>query len=752
MSNWELNKENIRPARSGIDLSLLNSDKDKIADLQRVFAEQIEQEEEDAALKTAVSIVKQYQALGDVNELYNSIKQLIATMFDCQTLFNNPTFVRLWMTYADLCDDSRPVFRHMYDRRIGEFVPDFYMAWSMIYEQLGEIEQAHEALQLGLKTTKSRKLSTYFEGFLERFPTLSNENTLSLASLSFQEGKMRALQQLDRIKNAPDKPINVYTDRREELPQRLSDATLGQLSTVPVPQERQQENIQPFAETFVLPQKKVERQRNDFAIFVDDSFKTRKKKEAAPRRKKTKKEKWVVVYDDVFDQEPELSFEERRAELPRYRPLPKRTHTHSTVKANVKKNLSFITPAKLIQTPAMRPSRKMAPQTPLNNDGMTMIGAQVAQDVLDMYGQDIETGYSPAIKRRRRDPELGMIRNSVIATYDEDDVHTGMTTLLSEDNSITSKLQNNTFLSDFTPNPKTELISKEDVFEIREDTVFVDATQFASVQPSGVSLQQMALPEYKFVDLLHKRVKTKEQRELDSMEALTILQSESYITFQLPFIENANYILDGMNYVFEGCKARVFNDNSTEEYVCRVFHSQDGEMDACMHFEAYNKGFEEILLQPIVVAHFPASNIFILLFSVAPTAIVRMVYPIEEDLQILQIILFLLRCYQACKESNIFIPSLSVDTLAFTNQAIVLASVAGAAKVEWDDSHSMDMCSLMLDILSCFMDGTAGRFHIIPKRLSQYSEFILSFEDVVSFASEDDIISYYNQGLELLGQ
>lgn len=63
---------------------------------------------------------------------------------------NDPEYVKLWVTYADLLSDPADVFRYMNERGIGQSVALFYMAWSWLAEHRGDFALADKVYSLGV--------------------------------------------------------------------------------------------------------------------------------------------------------------------------------------------------------------------------------------------------------------------------------------------------------------------------------------------------------------------------------------------------------------------------------------------------------------------------------------------------------------------------------------------------------------------------------------------------------------------------
>ena len=90
-----------------------------------------------------------YPAGGVESGLLPALERATRSFADDIARANDPAYVRLWMTYADLLADPGDVFRYMDARGIGGKTALFYMGWAWLAEHRGDFALADRVYALG---------------------------------------------------------------------------------------------------------------------------------------------------------------------------------------------------------------------------------------------------------------------------------------------------------------------------------------------------------------------------------------------------------------------------------------------------------------------------------------------------------------------------------------------------------------------------------------------------------------------------
>ncbi|KYQ90213.1 putative protein serine/threonine kinase [Tieghemostelium lacteum] len=167
VSDWENVKENILPLNSGRDPSKLASfGKASLSSSITTPTPELEIEKEKFE-----NLIKEYK--GDdpidnwlkytkwVQQSYpggNMKNELIVLLERCTKLFlswekykNDPRYLRIWITYADMCSDPVEIFSFLETNKIGCNLSLLYEARAIVYENKGNYQQADLAYQQGIQ-------------------------------------------------------------------------------------------------------------------------------------------------------------------------------------------------------------------------------------------------------------------------------------------------------------------------------------------------------------------------------------------------------------------------------------------------------------------------------------------------------------------------------------------------------------------------------------------------------------------------
>ncbi|KAF2075951.1 hypothetical protein CYY_002754 [Polysphondylium violaceum] len=168
LSDWENVKENILPLKTGRDPT-------KLATFARTSVGGLSNEDLEKEKEKYETLIKEYT--GDdpmdlwlkyvkwVQQSYpggNMKTELIKILERCTKLFysyekykNDHRYLRIWITYADMCRDPVEIFAFLENRGIGSSLSLLYEAKAIVFENKGNYQAADEAFKLGIQRKAS---------------------------------------------------------------------------------------------------------------------------------------------------------------------------------------------------------------------------------------------------------------------------------------------------------------------------------------------------------------------------------------------------------------------------------------------------------------------------------------------------------------------------------------------------------------------------------------------------------------------
>jgi hypothetical protein len=108
-------------------------------------------------------------------DLFKQIEKCCKTLEKQEYYRNDKSYLRLWITYADMTNQEIKVFSQLKEKKIGSSLALFHEAWATVLETNGDIEGANKVLLDGKlsKTSPDNHLSNFYTNFLSRNPQLN---------------------------------------------------------------------------------------------------------------------------------------------------------------------------------------------------------------------------------------------------------------------------------------------------------------------------------------------------------------------------------------------------------------------------------------------------------------------------------------------------------------------------------------------------------------------------------------------------
>ncbi|KAN0032410.1 hypothetical protein ACTFIV_006304 [Dictyostelium citrinum] len=269
LSDWENTKENIVPLKTGRDPTKL-----------ALFAKQTNQSDEELEKEKQKfeTIINEYQGEDPIDNWLKYIKwvqqsypggnmkeQLIVLLERCTRLFlstekykNDPRYLRIWITYADMCRDPIEVFSFLEVQRIGFYLSLLYEARAIVYENKGNYEQADKSFKQGIER-KAQPIERLQQKHLDFERRL-------IARLKHQQ-QHQPQQQNDQLEQQQQQQLD------ENGNPKLTRSALGTISSSIVHSERKSQQTKGLllGNSAMDKKRKVDQKNNSgFQIFDDE--------------------------------------------------------------------------------------------------------------------------------------------------------------------------------------------------------------------------------------------------------------------------------------------------------------------------------------------------------------------------------------------------------------------------------------------------------------------------------------------------
>ncbi|KAI3745568.1 hypothetical protein L6452_07968 [Arctium lappa] len=182
-NEWELFKENVRPLKRGRNVKLLNDSLKSHADIQirnslidtrRKLIKAIDEYEGEDPLKPWLDCIKWVQDAfppgGDCSGLVVIFEQCVRTFWHEERYKNDLRYLKVWLEYAENCDDAEVVYSFLDTNKIGERHSIFYIAYASHLESKNKIRTANDIYELGISRNAQpiEKLKSAYKSFFAR--------------------------------------------------------------------------------------------------------------------------------------------------------------------------------------------------------------------------------------------------------------------------------------------------------------------------------------------------------------------------------------------------------------------------------------------------------------------------------------------------------------------------------------------------------------------------------------------------------
>ncbi|KAJ5067900.1 mitotic checkpoint serine/threonine-protein kinase bub1 [Anaeramoeba ignava] len=286
----ENSKENIQPLKTGRDLSILSqklinptNDQEKT----QLFETQLKQTQNGKELlKKWVEYLKwkrQIQPQGG-QEIINLFERSTRELLKYQEIKNDIRYLKIWLEYADFCEDPTDIFKFLKHNKIGLNHSILYITFAHILESKGKTEFAMKIFEEGISVNAQPQntIKNHYENFLKN---VANKIATNLNSKKNDQ---------ENEQNLKERVI------LGQMPSDLKMNTSRQL----IPKKEQMQRIK-------RENKKNEKQSNEtqFKIFCDNDEKHQEskskrsknlqKQEKSKNKENQKKQKNVVKWNNL---------------------------------------------------------------------------------------------------------------------------------------------------------------------------------------------------------------------------------------------------------------------------------------------------------------------------------------------------------------------------------------------------------------------------------------------------------------------
>ncbi|KAI7743752.1 hypothetical protein M8C21_007766 [Ambrosia artemisiifolia] len=195
-NEWELFKENVRPLKRGRDVKLLNhslksnSDshlRNSLFHTRRNMIKAIDDYDGEDPLQPWLDCIKWIQDAfppgGDCSGLVVIFEQCVRTFWHDERYKNDLRYLKVWLEYAENCDDAEVVYSFLDTNKIGQTHSLFYISYANHLELKNKIKTANEIFECGISRNAQpiEKLKAAYKKFFARSmsrPKASEEELL----------------------------------------------------------------------------------------------------------------------------------------------------------------------------------------------------------------------------------------------------------------------------------------------------------------------------------------------------------------------------------------------------------------------------------------------------------------------------------------------------------------------------------------------------------------------------------------------
>lgn len=182
-NEWELYKENVRPLKRGRDVGLLNDalksqqqtrSKKSLLEKRRRLIDAIDEYRGEDPLLRWIECIKWVQesfpAGGDYSGLVVIYEQCVRTFWHDDKYKEDPRYLRVWLEYAESCNNSEIIYRFLDANQIGQTQSGYYLSYALQMESKNKLTKADEIFNLGIarKAQPLRNLESAYRKFLIR--------------------------------------------------------------------------------------------------------------------------------------------------------------------------------------------------------------------------------------------------------------------------------------------------------------------------------------------------------------------------------------------------------------------------------------------------------------------------------------------------------------------------------------------------------------------------------------------------------
>ncbi|KAK0397625.1 hypothetical protein QR680_002196 [Steinernema hermaphroditum] len=155
---WELNRENIRPLRSGRHVSSLRQlaarnhvdIKDAQERFQNMYSNEVNGDDPLAEFYEYVCWFEETFPSGRQNILYPIIWKIVRRFATDDRYRDEDRMLKLWFKLAENCyERCFPIISYAFDKKCCTKMAKFYVRWAELYECCGDLESARAKLDLG---------------------------------------------------------------------------------------------------------------------------------------------------------------------------------------------------------------------------------------------------------------------------------------------------------------------------------------------------------------------------------------------------------------------------------------------------------------------------------------------------------------------------------------------------------------------------------------------------------------------------
>ncbi|KAJ0702060.1 putative mitotic spindle checkpoint protein Bub1/Mad3 [Helianthus annuus] len=182
-NEWELFKENVRPLKRGRDVKLLNDSLKSNSDFQirnslietrRKMIKAIDEYEGEDPLQPWLQCIKWIQDAfppgGDCSGLVVIYEQCVRTFWHDDRYKTDLRYLKVWLEYAENCDDAEVVYGFLDTNKIGQTHSLFYISYANHLESKNKIKTANEIYESGISRNAQpiEKLKAAYKKFFAR--------------------------------------------------------------------------------------------------------------------------------------------------------------------------------------------------------------------------------------------------------------------------------------------------------------------------------------------------------------------------------------------------------------------------------------------------------------------------------------------------------------------------------------------------------------------------------------------------------